>query len=73
MKRRVKVDVVTEDLSGPRRVVERGTITLNGRQYRKIKGDQWKREQANKEFTEQQRLAALYLTWEEEMAEILEK
>ena len=53
MKRRVKVDVVTEDLSGPRRVVERGTITLNGRQYRKIKGDQWKREQANKEFTEQ--------------------
>ena len=74
MKHRVKVDVVTEEGPGGRsRVVKRRTITVNGRQRRKIKEEQWRKEQANRELTEQQRLAALYLMWEEEMAEILEK
>ena len=74
MKHRVKVDVVTEEGPGGHgRVMKCRTITVNGRQCRKIKEEQWRKEQANRELTEQQRLAALYLMWEEEMAEILEK
>jgi len=72
VKHRVKLDVVTEKpgFFGPKKVVERKTITVNGRDYRKLKREQFRKEKANKELTEQQRLAALYLIWEEEMADM---
>ena len=72
MKHRVKLDVVTEKpgFFGPKKVVERKTIIVNGRDYRKLKREQFRKEKANKELTEQQRLAALYLIWEEEMADM---
>lgn len=75
MKHRVKVDVVTEKQGffGKRQVVEKKTITVNGREYRMLKQEQFRKEKENRELTEQQRLAALYLVWEEEMADIFEK
>ena len=73
MKHKVKVDVVTEKpgFFGKRRVVEKKTITVNGREYRKLKQEQFRKEKENRELTEQ-RLAVLYLLWEEEMADIFE-
>ena len=61
MKHRVKVDVVTEKpgLFGKKKVVERRTITVNGREYRKLKQEQFRKEKENRELTEEQRLAAL--------------
>jgi hypothetical protein len=75
VKHKVKVDVVTEKpgFFGKRQVVERKTITVNGREYRKLKQKQFRKEQENRELTEQQRLAALYLLWEEEMADYFEE
>ena len=75
MKHRVKVDVVTEKpgFFGSRRVVEKKTITVSGREYRKLKKEQFRKEKENKELTEQQRLAAMYILWEEEMADYCEK
>ena len=75
MKHRVKVDVVTEKpgFFGPKKVIERKTITVTGREYRKLKKEQFRKEKENRELTEQQRLAALYLIWEEEMADIFER
>lgn len=75
MKHKVKVDVVTEKkgLFGTRQVVEKRTITVSGREYRKLKQEQFRKEKENKELTEQQRLTALYLLWEEEMSDYYEK
>ena len=75
MKHKVKVDVVTEKKGffSKRQVVEKRTITVNGREYGKLKQEQFRKEQENRELTEQQRLAALYLLWEEEMADYFEK
>ena len=75
MKHKVKVDVVTEKKGffGKRQVVEKRTITVNGREYRKLKQEQFRKKQENRELTEQQRLAALYLLWEEEMADYFEE
>ena len=75
MKHKVKVDVVTEKpgLFGTKKVVEKQTITVNGREYRKLKKEQFRKEKENRELTEQQRLAALYLMWEEELSDIFEK
>ena len=71
MKHKVKVDVVTEKpgFFGPKKVGERKTITVSGREYRKLKREQFRKEKANRELTEQQRLAALYLMWEEELSD----
>ena len=73
MKHKVKVDVVTEKkgLFGTHQVVEKRTIIVSGREYRKLKQEQFRKE--NKELTEQQRLTALYLLWEEEMSDYFEK
>ena len=75
MKHKVKVDVVTEKpgFFGKHKVVERQTITVNDRDYRKLKKAQFTRKKENRELTEQERLAALYLVWEEEMADIFER
>ena len=75
MKHKVKVDVVTEKpgFFGSRRVIEKKTITVSGREYRKLKKEQFRKKKENKELTEQQRLAALYILWEEEMADYCEK
>ena len=67
MKRRMKVDVVTrrKGLFGLREVVRRRTITLPGQERPRPEREQW-----NRPFSsEAERLAALYRTWEEEMAE----
>ena len=71
MKHKVKVDVVTEKpgFFGPKKVIEKKTITVSGREYRKLKQEQFRKEKENKELTEQQRLAALYLVWEEELSD----
>ena len=65
MNRKVKVDVVTrrQGLFGLREVRKRRTITVTGKEYRK-KG-KWNREPSS----EAERLAALYLMWEEDMAQ----
>ena len=72
MKHKVKVDVVTEKpgFFGPKKVIEKKTITVSGREYKKLKQEQFRKD---KELTEQQRLAALYLMWEEEMADLFEE
>ena len=71
MKHKVKVDVVTErpGFFSKCRVVEKKTITVSGREYRKLKQEQFRKKKANKELTEQQRLAALYLLWEDELSD----
>ena len=71
VKHRVKVDVVTEKpgFFGAKKVIERRTITVSGREYRKLKQEQFRKEKENRELTEQQRLAALYLMWEEELSD----
>ncbi len=48
-------------------------FSVSGRDYRKLKKEQFRKDKENQELTEQQRLAALYLMWEEEMADIVEK
>ena len=75
MKHKVKVDVVTEKSGffGKRQVIEKKTITVSGREYRKLKQEQFRKEKENKELNEQQRLAALYILWEEEMADLFEE
>ena len=71
VKHKVKVDVVTEKQGffGSKKVIERRTITVSGREYRKLKQEQFRKEKENRELTEQQRLAALYLMWEEELSD----
>ena len=71
MKHKVKLDVVTEKpgFFGPKKVIEKKTITVSGRDYRKLKQEQFRKEKENRELTEQQRLAALYLMWEEELSD----
>ena len=55
MKHKVKVDVVTEKpgFFGKRQVVEKQTITVSGREYRKLKQEQFRKEKENRELTEQ--------------------
>ena len=67
MKHRVKVDVVTQKkgLFGTREVVKKQTITVSGKEYRKMKREKWNRPVSS----EAERMAALYLVWEEELAE----
>ena len=67
MKHSVKVDVVTrkKGLFGTREVVRRKKITVSGREYRRMKQEKWNRPVSS----EAERLAALYLVWEEELAE----
>ena len=63
MKHRVKVDVVTRKrgLFGIRDVVRKRTITVSGKD-----GDGMKRRKWNSPVSsEEERLAALYLMWEE--------
>lgn len=71
MKHRIKVDVVTEKpgFFGPKKAVERRTITVSGREYRKLKREQFRKDKENRELSEQQRLAALFLMWEEELSD----
>ncbi len=67
MKHPVKLNVITREksVSGTREAVEKKTIRVSGKAYRRMKREKW-----NKPFsTEEERLAALYLVWEEELAE----
>lgn len=67
MKHRVRVDVTEQKrgLFGTREVVRKKTITVSGKDYRRMQ-----REKKNAAAaTEAERLAALYLIWEEELAE----
>ena len=68
MKHRIRVDVVTEKkgLFGTRSVVKHRTITVTGKEYRRMR--QEKRSAAA--ATEAERLAALYMIWEEELSEV---
>ena len=67
MKRLMKVNVTTRKKSifGIREVVENKTIMLPGKACVRMKQEKW-----NKPFSsEEDRLAALYLAWEEELKE----
>ena len=72
MRRKVKVEVVTETGGQPggSQTVERRTITVNSRDCRKLKREQFRKEKGNRELSEQQRLAALYLAWEEDLSDL---
>ena len=49
VKHKVKVDVVTEKpgFFGSKKVIERRTITVSGREYRKLKQEQFRKEKEN--------------------------
>ena len=70
MKHKVKMNVLTEKrgLLGPRQVVERRTVTVDGKTYRRLM-----KEQRNQGPTAAERLAAEYLILEEEIAEHFER
>ena len=67
MKHRVKVDVVTQKrgLFGTREIVKKKTITVTGKEYRWMKREKWNQPVSS----EAERLAGLWLMWEEELAE----
>lgn len=75
MKHKVRLEVVTEKPGsfGARNEVEHRTVTVNSRVCRKLKQEQFRKEKENRELTEEQRLAALYLMWEEEMTDFRER
>ena len=67
MNRRIRVDVITQKkgLFGIRNVVKHRTITVSGREYRQMQQDRKNAAARN----EAERLAGLYLLWEEKLAE----
>ncbi len=67
MKHGIRVDTVTErkGFFGPRSVVKHRTITLTGKEYRRT----LREKRGAAAATEAERLAALYMIWEEELAE----
>ena len=67
MKHRIKMDVVTEKkgIFGPKKVVERKTVTVSGREYRQIREARRKAEDRAKA----QQLAGAFVVLEEEIAE----
>ena len=67
MKHQVKLDVVThrKGFFGTREVVKRKTITVSGKERRRMKRERWNRPASS----EAERLAGLYMMWEEELAE----
>ena len=67
MKHRMKVDVITQKkgLFGTREVVQRKTVTVSGKEYRRLQREKQNAVAKN----EDQRLASLWLMWEEEIAE----
>ena len=67
MKHRVKVDVVTrrKGLFGTREIIKKKTVTVSGKEYRRMKKEKWNKQV----FSEAERLAALYMMWEEELTE----
>ena len=67
VKHRVKVDVVTrrKGLFGTREIIKKKTVTVSGKEYRRMKKEKWNKPV----FSEAERLAALYMMWEEELAE----
>ena len=69
MKHRVRVDVVTEKrglFGRTRQVVRHRTITVSGKEYRRMRQEKW-----NREMSEQERQVALLMMWEEEIADIM--
>lgn len=66
MKHRIKVDVVTEKrrLFGTRSVVRHKTITVTGEECCRIQ----RKKHGTAPVTEAERLAALYMIWEVELA-----
>ena len=62
MKRKMKLDLVAQGtgLSGAREVV-RKTIRVSGKECRRMRNGKWNRPVSS----EEERLAALYLMWEE--------
>ena len=67
MKHQVNVDVVTrkKGLFGIREIVTKKTITVSGKESCRKKAEKWNRQVSS----EEERLAALYLIWEEELSE----
>ena len=67
MKHRVKLNVVTREkgLFGEREVVRKKTVSVSGKEYRRMKHRKWNEAASS----EAERLAALALVWEEELAE----
>ena len=62
MKHRIKVDVVTQKkgLFGTRDVVQRKTVTVSGKEYRRLQREKQNAVAKN----EAQRLASRWLMWE---------
>ena len=73
MKRReLQADIVTEKrgfFGKIKQSVRHRTVTLSDNKYQRLKNEQWKKNQKNRELSERERLAALYLAWEEEFEE----
>ena len=67
MKHRIKVDVVTQKkgLFGTREVVQRRTVTVSGKEYRRLQREKQNAVAKN----EAQHLAGLFLVGEEDIAE----
>ena len=67
MKHRVKVDVVTrrKGLFGTREIIKKKTVTVSWKEYCRMKEEKWNKPV----FSEAERLAALYMMWEEELVE----
>lgn len=67
MKHRVKMNVVTQKkgLFGTRNVVKEKTVTVSGKEYRKIQQEKRKAE----DLAKAQKLAARFLILEEEIAD----
>lgn len=71
VRHRVKVDVVTrrKGLFGMREIVKKKTVTVSGKECSRMKKERWNKPV----FSEAERLAALYMIWEEELAEKTER
>ena len=67
MKHRVKMNVVTQKKGffGTRNVVKEKTVTVSGKEYRKIQQEKRKAE----DLAKAQKMAAMFLMLEEEIAE----
>ena len=67
MKHRVKMNVVTQKkgLFGTRNVVKEKTVTVSGKEYRKIQQEKRKAE----DLAKAQKMAAMFVILEEEIAE----
>lgn len=67
MNHRIRVNVVTrkKGLFGMREVVTKKTVTVSGKEYRRMRKAKWNRPSSS----EAERLAALCMVWEEELAD----